>query len=136
MTRESNSVLPSSRTSVGILPSGFCLRTLSFGSSVSVFSIRTSSPRPRIAISLLIFRAKGEVVDERRTSIGYPRFIFDLVFWNSALRREIDRLRSLAAIVVFDFERKALAFVQCAEPRARHRGNVHEHVAASVVGGD
>src|ERR1700681_4827620 len=134
MTRESNSVPPSSRTSVGMLPSGFCCRTLSLGSSVSAFSIRILSSRPRIEIAILIFRAKGEVVDERRTSIFYPLFIPDC-FCNSALR-EVDRFRSFAAIVVLDIERNFLAFAQCAETRARHRRNVHEHVAASAVGRD
>src|SRR5262249_454116 len=54
----------------------------------------------------------------------------------STLRHEIDRLRALATVIGFGVEGNGLAFIQRAETRTRHRGYVHEHVAASVVGRD
>jgi len=57
---ESNRTVPSSNTNAGILPSGFCCRTLSAGFMVSAGSILISPSRPSTLAPILILRTKGE----------------------------------------------------------------------------
>src|ERR1700692_736387 len=49
---------------------------------------------------------------------------------------EIDGLGTLALFVGFNVESDALPLTQRLQPRAFNGGNVHEHVAAAVVGLD
>src|ERR1700731_772898 len=49
---------------------------------------------------------------------------------------EIDRFRTLALLVGLDIEADALGFDQRFQPRTFNSGNVHENVAAAVVGLD
>src|SRR6266567_2214979 len=49
---------------------------------------------------------------------------------------QIDRLGALALLVRFDLERDTLTFGQILQSRPFHRGDVHEHIAAAVVGLD
>ena len=54
------------------------------------------------------------------------------------LRRnhQIDRLGALALLVRFDLEGDALSFGQILQSGPLHRGDVHEHIAAAVIGLD
>src|ERR1700689_1256506 len=49
---------------------------------------------------------------------------------------EIDRFRTLALLVGLDIKADALALDQRFQPRTFNSGNVHEHIAAAVVGLD
>src|SRR5258708_29186703 len=72
MTRESWYAVPSSAITTGILPSGFCLRTLSLTSVVSAVSIVTSLSRPSSEIAIRTLRQNGEAGEERRIIIATP----------------------------------------------------------------
>src|ERR1700688_4126388 len=56
-------------------------------------------------------------------------------FPDHALRRnhQVDRLGAFALLVRFDLECDALSFGQVLQPRALHRGDVNEHIAAAVI---
>src|SRR5262249_50620052 len=54
----------------------------------------------------------------------------------SAGDHEIDGLGALALLVGLDVEADALSFIERLEPGALDRGDVHEHVASTVVGLD
>src|SRR3984957_19052279 len=56
----------------GILPSGFCLRTLSLTSLVSAASIFTSLSRPSSEIAIRTLRPNGEAGEERRIIMATP----------------------------------------------------------------
>src|ERR1700686_1412934 len=49
---------------------------------------------------------------------------------------QVDRLGPFALFVRFDLECDALSFGQILQPRALHRGDVNEHIAAAVIGLD
>src|SRR6185312_6869702 len=66
MTRESKMAVPSSSNRVGILPSGFCVASVSAGSVTSAWhsTISLSSLRSRIAMRTL--RTKGDDEVDRK----------------------------------------------------------------------
>src|ERR1700688_1686995 len=64
--------MPSSAITYRILPSGFCLRTLSLTSLVSAASIVTSLSRPSSEIAIRTLRPNGEAGEERRMIIAAP----------------------------------------------------------------
>src|SRR5580704_2789031 len=68
--------MPSSPSSTGILPSGFCSRTLSFTSDVSAASTFTSLSRPSKAIAIRTLRPNGEAGDERSIIMEAPSLQF------------------------------------------------------------
>src|SRR6266849_5636900 len=131
MTRESNSALPSSSTSVGILPIGFCCRTVSDGLVVSAGSILMSCSSPSTLAAIRILRTKGENGEERRINMGsvvtssrYRRgagaattarksgTLESSPARNSACDDEVYGLRALALLVGLDIEGDALSFGQ------------------------
>src|ERR1043166_2143520 len=142
--------VPSSSSSTGILPSGFCRRTLSDGSTVSAGSILMSPSSPRTAAAMRTLRTNGDGVAERRIirttkvrgkkNTSAPMALMQRksrnVWPRSAGDNEVDRLGSLAFLVGLDVEADALPFVERLEPGALHRGDVHEHVASTIVGFD
>src|SRR5215470_15594359 len=148
ITRESNSTVPSSSTSAGILPSGFCRRTLSLGFIVSASSIAMSRSSPSTFAAIRTLRTKGEAgelrsvnmeglaIDERRSRGGglqRERSAADRRARPSAGDDEVDGLRTLALLVGLDVEGDALPLGQRLEAGALDGGDVHEDVPASVV---
>src|SRR5215813_10364361 len=154
MTRESNSTSPSSRTSAGILPSGFCRRSESAGSNASATSAVMRPSRPRTIAAMRTLRPKGDAEAERRI-IGFgpcgkkspPILARGAGEDNPSLRvgramsepaasardDEVDGLRPLALLVGLHVEADALAFVERFQAGPLHRSNVHEYVAPAVV---
>src|ERR1700738_2114097 len=134
--------------STGILPSGFSRRTLSDGSTVSAGSILMPPSSPRMAAAMRTLRTKGDEGEERRiiakTGSGKR---FRLRRWRGcggesanagglAGDHEVHRLGALALFIGLDVEADALPFVERLEPGALDRGDVHEHVASTIVGLD
>ena len=58
--------VPSASSKQGILPSGFCWRSVSFSSSVSAGTTAMRPARPRISAAMRTLRPKGEVSDVLR----------------------------------------------------------------------
>src|SRR5712691_3892502 len=148
ITRESNRVVPSSSRSVGILPSGFCRRTVSAGLAVSAGSIAIAPSRPNTLAPILILRPNGELgevrnVNMEQATIGDSRgrsgdaraggLFAELSRRTSAGDDEVDGLRAFALLVGLDVEGDALPLGQRLEAGALDGGDVHEHVASAVV---
>src|SRR5581483_4081153 len=155
ITRESNSVVPSSRISVGILPSGFCLRTASFGSVVSVASTLICFERPSRSAAMRTLRANGDGGADRRIIMGCtvrkylragPRAATVGISptrsrpgenrspgAQSTGDHQVDGLGTLALLVGLDVELDTLSFGQRLQPGVFDCGDVHEHIASAVV---
>src|SRR5580698_9807126 len=155
--------MPSSPSSTGILPSGFCSRTLSFASDVSAASTFTSLSRPSKAIAIRILRPNGEAGDERSIIMETPSLEFqgdragDSAKESRSARaphgllqsrrraptrravqalagnNEIYRLRTLTFLVRLNVEIDPLTFGQRFQARTFNSGDVHEHIAAAII---
>src|SRR6185295_3752823 len=98
--------MPSSVMSTGILPSGFCWRTVSVGLFVSAGSTLMSRSRPRMLAAILILRPNGDGGVGRKIIMANNRRSI------SAGDHEVDRLRSLALLVGLDIEADALPLAE------------------------
>ena len=130
ITRESNRVLPSSSTSVGILPIGFCWRTVLEGLVVSAGSTLMSFSSPSTLAAMRILRTNGDDGEERRIIMGKRRDFAAATDTvpsrpartcgkpqlcpreTSTRDDEIDGLGALALLVWLHIEGDALSFVQ------------------------
>src|ERR1043166_1605473 len=129
--------VPSSSISTGILPTGFCRRTLSDGSTVSAGSILMSRSRSSTAAAMRTLRTNGEGAAERsiirkknsQAPVARVRSAIGERAARSAGDHEVDCLRPFALLVGLHVEADALSFVERLEPGALDRGDVHEHVA-------
>src|SRR5262249_48404513 len=149
ITRESNSTVPSSSTSDGILPSGFCSRTVSLAFIVSAGASPISRSSPSTLAAIRTLRTKGELGELRSVNTVIPclrsnrRRIrgrqsapprrSDQAVARSAGDDEVDGLRTLALFIGLDVEGEALPLAQRFEPGPLDGGDVHEHVAAAIV---
>src|SRR3954467_10424433 len=105
--------------SAGILPSGFCLRSESFASVGSAFSMLTSLSKPRMPIASLILRPNGEGGEERKIII-FKNPSATALFARQYMRKksksagdnQVHGLGALALLVRLNVEREALAFVE------------------------
>src|SRR5256885_15246993 len=105
--------------SAGILPSGFCLRSESFASVGSAFSMLTCLSKPRMPIASLILRPNGEGGEERRIIIfrnPSATALFARQYMTkeskSAGNNQVYGLGTLALLVRLDVERETLTFVE------------------------
>src|ERR1700730_4644098 len=85
------------------------------------------------AAPIRTLRTNGELVEKRSVSMAAP---FRRNRGASLGGLEVDGLRAFAALVRLDVEGDALAFAQGIEARPGHRRDVHEYVAAAVVGAE
>ncbi len=87
-----NSVAPSSSTSVGIFPSGFCSRKLSAGFIVSAGSDLIWSSRPSSEMPTRTLRTNGEAAEPRRIIItSVPSTALQIARQNTARTYRLNR---------------------------------------------
>src|SRR5215213_9658655 len=160
ITRESNSVEPSSVTSAGILPTGFCTRSESPASLGSALSRRIWSLRPSTLAARMHLRANGDGGRERKIIMGVSLDGVTLIvsFTGAAAGGRVDHGRSsshalkakacarssagddkvhglwpLALLVGLDFKLDSLSFIERLQSSLLDRGDVHEHIASAIV---
>src|SRR5262249_7202311 len=153
ITGESKIVEPSSRTSTGTFPSGFCLLNESESSCVDAGSITILPSRPRMLTPSLTLRPNGEPIEVRTLGMdnisispgtgakpvaATSKYHYDgRSLWTrprrSARDDEVHGLGAFAFLVGLHIEGYPLSFVKRLQAGTLDCGDVYEHVAPAIV---